>query len=60
MTMARQDTMTMMTSKDVEVNNDNTASSEAVARREAEVVQIFVKQQPAGKNKAIPVCIWGP
>ena len=36
----------MMTSKDVEVNNDNTASSEAVAR--AEVVQIFVTQHAYG------------
>ncbi len=41
----------MTTSTDVEVDVNNTASSEAMVRREAEVVQIFVMQQPAGENK---------
>jgi len=45
------DMMTMTTSPDVEVNVNNTASSKAAARREAEVVQIFVTRQPAGKNE---------
>ena len=48
----------MTTSTDVEVNDGNTASSEAAARREAEVVRIFATRQLAGENEAIPVCIW--
>ena len=49
--MARRDTMTMTTSMDVEVNVNDTASSEAAARQEAEVVRIFAMQQPAGENE---------
>ena len=44
--MARWDTTTMTASMDKEVDNDDTASNEAAARREAEAVRIFVMQQP--------------
>ena len=43
--------MTMVALMDVEVDNDDTASSEAAAHREAEAVRIFSTQQPAGKNE---------
>jgi hypothetical protein len=51
MAMARRDTTTMSTLTDVEVDNNNTASSKVAARREAEVVRIFVTQQPAVENE---------
>jgi hypothetical protein len=41
----------MSTLTDVEVDNNNTASSKVAARREAEVVRIFVTQQPAVENE---------
>ena len=41
----------MTTSMDAEVDVNDTASSDAAARREAEVVQIFAMQQPAGENE---------
>ena len=35
----------------IEVDNNDTASSKAAVRQEAEVVRIFATRQPAGKNK---------
>ena len=40
--------MTILT--EVEVDDNDTASSEAAARQEAEAVRIFVMQQPASEN----------
>ena len=51
MAMARRDTTTMTTLTNVEVDDDDTASSEATARREAEAVRIFATRQPAVENK---------
>ena len=49
--MAQRDTTTMTTLTDVDVDDNDTASSKAEACLEAEVVRIFVTQQPAGKNE---------
>ncbi len=51
MAMARQDATTMTTLMDVNVDDNDTASSKAEACQEAVLEQIFVMQQPAGKNE---------
>ena len=51
MAMVQQDTTMMTVVMDVDLDNDNTASCVAAARRESEAVQIYAMLQPAGANE---------